>query len=143
MPRPPYSSQEEVFTAIEQLEATGVTVTAQALRTKLEGGSLTTLTRHLRVWQSQKANEQVGELPEEFREAVAASLHDIVGHANATFVELSKRHTQELSTLRRSKGQQIAKLRRSLKSKDQTIEQLERQLLTLETEVRVLREKRR
>ena len=45
--------------------------------------------------------------------------------------------------LERSKGQQIAKLKRLLESKDTAIADLERQLLTLETEVRVLREKGR
>lgn len=143
MPRPPNATQEEVFTAITELETSGIPVTAPALRTKLGGGSLTTLTRHLRVWQARKAEQHVGELPETLRATMATNLEDIVDQVNAAFLELSTRHERALTTLRRSKGQQIAKLKRLLESKDNTIADLERQLLTLETEVRVLREKGR
>lgn len=118
MGRKAFFSQQEVFTAADALVADGKEVTANALLSKLGGGSLTTIYKHLAEWRT--AN------PAALNQAAPIEIPDLVqGAFAATWRTAMTEAGKEITAVREKAAEEIKAAQKQFQEALQSIERLE------------------
>ena len=102
MGRKAFFSQQEVFSSANALVAEGQEVTANALLSKLGGGSLTTIYKHMNDWRAanpDSANQSTPlDIPEPVQGAFATAWRAAVAEAGREITAAREKAAEEVKT---------------------------------------------
>lgn len=141
MGRKAMHTQEQVFDAADQLAAAGQEVTPSTLRAALGGGSLTTIYKHLEVWQ--EAHKEIPKvaaitMPEAVERAFMAAWQVASSEAAKDIAAIKEKSEAEVkaATLRFNEAlANISQLETEAEADAVKIEALESQLTTSQAEL--------
>lgn len=130
----PGITQDQVFTAANQLREDGVQPTVQAIRERLGSGSFSTITQHLATWREEHAAQAVAEIPP-IPERVQSAFDQAWAAATRSAQEMMEKEREALDALRqqmerekREMASEIERLEGVVEASDQRLERLEQEL---------------
>jgi len=125
---------EELFETANRMKAEGKDVTAMALLDELGGGSLTTIYKHLEVWQAARPTEVVikpEEIPAAVQASFAAAWRLAAQEAKREVTEVKEKAKEEVAAaLRQFHGalEAIAKLEKDREVQEEVTEGLQKMI---------------
>ena len=132
---------EELFETANRMRAEGKEVTAMALLDALGGGSLSTIYKHLEVWQASRPAEVVikpEEIPAAVQASFAAAWRLAAQEAKREVTEVKEKAKEEVAAaLRQFHGalEAIAKIEKDREADAEVIEGLQKQVAEAKAEV--------
>ena len=117
---------EDVENAANDLEKSGEKTTIAKIREKLGSGSYTTITRHLKTWQSKKDKEILVEMPDSLSESIKTMMCDVWKEAVKATHQKSTEEINLIEDEKRKKEELLEEAEKEIEKLETTIENIEK-----------------